>query len=603
MARQQTIQARIDELNEQAYAHLETDISKAKSLSDEAIALCRQLDEPYILGRARAEAMQLEWLANDGQMLKIIGIGETLKNVYNTYPADKWFASTLYSLGLAFHQTGQIAFALATHQEQLYIARQLDIPNDQASALRRIGVAHKTQGMQDLALKYYEQSADIYRQINRVGGVAGNLVNTAIIYLENGQLELALNSAQKALEGFQEVENLSGQIVVHTNLAEIYLALDDISSAEKHANQAVTLARKLNRPNRIISSLRIAASILNRQENYTQALAYLLEGLALAIKAADINLQAECQETLSETYEYMGNFNAALVAHREFHKLKIKIMEDASQMRFEGIEVIYQTREAQYEAEQERQLREEERRYYEQISQMKDEWLSTASHDLKNPLGTIMLMSALLRSELPETNAKALDYLSNIDVSANQMRELIINLLDLARLEAPVALEFKLHDMADLVKDICAELKTSADEKSIFLTCHIAEPKLFLKFDKLRVRQVLLNLMSNAIKYTPPLGDITIDLRVQNNEVLIQINDTGIGIPKEDLAHVFERFYRVDDEAHQSIEGTGLGLAICQTIIEQHNGRIWADSQLGEGSTFCFTLPFEVVPTKLMSNA
>lgn len=599
---QQAIKTQIDELNELAFVQIEKDISILKKCADEAIALCSRLEEPYVLGRARAEAMQLEWLLSEGQMLRVIEIGEALKNVYNHHPPDKWFVATLYCLGVAFHHTGQIAFALATHQEQLYIARQLGLKAEQASALRRIGVAHSAQGMEQLALKYYEQSAEIYGDLDIRGGIAGNLINSAVIYLKNSKFDLALEYAHAALIAFDEAEHLSGQVAVHNNLAKIYVEIQDLESAGYHAKQALKLARKSNNPNRVISSLNTSAVILNAEENYAQALTYLLQALALAIEVADINMQANCHETLSDTYAMMGNYQAALVAHHEFHKLKVRMMEDASQMHFEGIEVIYQTREAQREAEQERQLREEERHYYEQISQMKDEWLSTASHDLKNPLGTIMLMAALLRHEISPTNEKALAYLSNIDTSAHQMRELIINLLDLARLEAPVALEIKPHDIVDLLKDVCREIKARADEKGVFLTCNITANDIICRFDKLRVRQVLLNLLSNALKYTPPLGHITIELMTEDGEVLIQINDTGIGIPENDLDHIFERFYRVEDEAHQAIEGTGLGLAICQTIIDQHHGRIWANSEVGVGSSFYFTLPFNEVFAKAIQK-
>lgn len=594
------LHAKIDELNEQAYACYETDIELTKTLADEALALCEELESPYELGYARAQVMHIEWLTQRGDMLKVIEKALVIRDIYADYSADKWLVSNLYCLGVAFHHTGQVALALATHQEQLETARQVGIRYDEASALRRIGVAHALQNHHDLALKYYEQSAKIYTELNVAGGVAGVQINSAIIYHQDGNLSQALYCAEQALSVFKQIDLLSGQTVAHTHLANIYLDSGKMTSAEFHAQEALRLAREAKRTSRIISALNSSAKILIQQTQYPAALNHLTEAQTLAQEVADLAMQADCIFIISDAYEKMGDISAAFDAHRQFHTLKMQLLQDASDMRFESLEVLYQTREAQKEAENERRLREEDKRYYEQITQMKDDILSTASHDLKNPLGSIMMMSHLLRTKLVDESA--LQYLSNIDRSVERMRELVINLLDLARLEARISLKLRLGNLVNIVTETCTEFADSAQEKNITLTWQADEHNITVKFDKFRIKQVLGNLLSNAIKYTPENGHILVIVKRTEENLIIQVQDSGIGIPSDAIPYVFDRFYRVPDEEHEQIEGSGLGLAICKAIIDQHEGRIWVESHPNEGSIFGFTIPFEPTYFQLAAN-
>jgi signal transduction histidine kinase len=125
------------------------------------------------------------------------------------------------------------------------------------------------------------------------------------------------------------------------------------------------------------------------------------------------------------------------------------------------------------------------------------------------------------------------------------------------------------------------------------LTLDFPDHPLMVHVDRKRIEQVLRNLLSNAIKYSPQGGTITIQGRGDLSQALIWVRDEGLGIPEQDLERVFERFYRVESADTQSISGVGLGLAVCRGIIKAHGGRIWAESTLGQGSTFYFTLPTE----------
>ena len=237
-------------------------------------------------------------------------------------------------------------------------------------------------------------------------------------------------------------------------------------------------------------------------------------------------------------------------------------------------------------------LVEKQRTYYENLNQMKDDLLSTASHDLKNPLGVIIGYAHLMdQVDLSTEQDLVADSLKEIRRAADRMNLLITDLLDLAKLETGLALKLADVDLNAFLQQCAADHRFSAEEKQIDLAFAPAETSLNLQLDAARLAQVINNLLSNAIKYTPDGGSVRLTAEVEGNKALIRVSDSGLGIPADSLPHLFDKFYRVPTKEHSSIKGTGLGLAIAKAIVEQHNGQIWAESELGTGSMFVVALP------------
>jgi signal transduction histidine kinase len=134
--------------------------------------------------------------------------------------------------------------------------------------------------------------------------------------------------------------------------------------------------------------------------------------------------------------------------------------------------------------------------------------------------------------------------------------------------------------------------KLVAERKNVKIECTPTMQDVTLHIDVERIRRVLQNLLSNAVKYTDENGSVKITTKIADNDVIICVSDTGSGIPEEDMAKIFDQFYRID--RHREIEGTGLGLAIVKAIIEQHKGKIWVESVLDTGSSFYFSLPLKI---------
>jgi signal transduction histidine kinase len=228
-------------------------------------------------------------------------------------------------------------------------------------------------------------------------------------------------------------------------------------------------------------------------------------------------------------------------------------------------------------------------------SRHKSEFLANMSHELRTPLNAIIGFSEVLSERMfGEINAKQAEYLADILESGQHLLSLINDILDLSKIEAG-RMELEPTDFAlpSAIENALTLVKERAHRRGIALVRTVDERLGMIHADERKVKQVLLNLLSNALKFTPEGGQIDVRARVHDGETEISVTDTGVGIAPDDQEAVFEEFRQVGT-ASKKVEGTGLGLAISRKFIELHGGRIWVESQLGKGSTFAFTLPLPI---------
>jgi len=231
-------------------------------------------------------------------------------------------------------------------------------------------------------------------------------------------------------------------------------------------------------------------------------------------------------------------------------------------------------------------------RQLEKASRHKSEFLANMSHELRTPLNAIIGFSEVLSERMfGEINEKQAEYLGDILESGQHLLSLINDILDLSKIEAGrMELEPTEFELPSAIENTLILVRERAHRRGISLMRTVDETLGMIRADERKVKQVLLNLLSNALKFTPEGGQIDVRARVHNGATEISVTDTGVGIAPEDQAAVFEEFRQVGAAA-KKIEGTGLGLAISRKFIELHGGKIWVRSELGAGSTFTFTLP------------
>lgn len=227
---------------------------------------------------------------------------------------------------------------------------------------------------------------------------------------------------------------------------------------------------------------------------------------------------------------------------------------------------------------------------FKDLERVKNEFIATASHDLKNPIHAVLGYSDLLEKAGP-LNEQQKDFVNRLKRASGQMYELVLNLLELARIDLDAGLKLQPHHLQDLLAGVTSEFQVQAQVKGHTLLLEEPAGRLQVPVDLPRMRQVVQNLVGNAIKYTPADGQIRIYTELDSNKVWVHVQDNGLGIPDEATAHLFEKFYRVDADDRREIQGNGLGLAIVKTIVEQHGGQVKVESTLGQGSCFSFSLP------------
>jgi PAS domain S-box-containing protein len=228
----------------------------------------------------------------------------------------------------------------------------------------------------------------------------------------------------------------------------------------------------------------------------------------------------------------------------------------------------------------------------EQANRLKTEFLSNMSHELRSPLHTVIGFAELLAEESDGTlNEKQRRFIGHIRKDSLHLLDLINDVLDLSKIEAGrLDLRYEAFQFEAVIEDALASVRPRAAAKSVKIETDVSpgEP---VFADRVRCKQILHNLLTNAIKFTPDGGRVEVQAARSGSYAQVSVLDTGIGIPEDQHQAVFDKFHQVRAGIQGGLEGSGLGLAICKGLVEQHEGKIWLTSKPGNGSCFTFTIP------------
>ncbi len=228
----------------------------------------------------------------------------------------------------------------------------------------------------------------------------------------------------------------------------------------------------------------------------------------------------------------------------------------------------------------------------------KTNFLSVVSHELRTPLSSIKgFLNIILSGRAGSLSETQRDFLTTAKGQAEFLHVMINDLVEFSRIQVRrTALDLDLVSLSEITRSVCARLMPLAQDKSLTLLNQVPGELPLVEGDQLRLDQVVSNLVTNAIKFTPEGGTITLSAREEGDEVIYSVEDTGVGIAAEQHDKIFEPFYQVSNGPTRLHGGMGLGLAICRHVIERHNGRLFVDSNLGQGSIFHFALPKHAIP-------
>ncbi len=229
------------------------------------------------------------------------------------------------------------------------------------------------------------------------------------------------------------------------------------------------------------------------------------------------------------------------------------------------------------------------------LQTMRREFVGNISHELRTPLASIKAIVDTLRDGAIDDKETAVNFLNKLDIEVDRMAQMVAELTELSRIETGrIKLKLESVNINSLIEEVAMRLNPQAERQQVSLSTELSSDLPLIQADKERIQQVIVNIVHNAIKFTPSGGRVVISTRHGGKSVTTQVSDTGIGISKDDLPHIFERFFKADKS--RSTSGTGLGLAIAKHIVQTHGGSILVESEEGKGATFSFSLPLQPNP-------
>jgi two-component system sensor histidine kinase VicK len=238
------------------------------------------------------------------------------------------------------------------------------------------------------------------------------------------------------------------------------------------------------------------------------------------------------------------------------------------------------------------------------LEDMRKEFVANVSHELRTPLTTIKSYTETLLDDALDQPELAHGFLAVVNNEADRMARLVNDLLELSRLDNRETHWDKRPLVAsDLLKDVISKMAVGIRKNHKMLEIDIPQSNTMVFVDRDKIEQVFQNVLSNAMKYTPEGGKISVKMEEGDGSVIMTFSDTGVGIPAQDLPRIFERFYRVDKTRSRQLGGTGLGLSIAKEIVESHDGRIWIDSECGKGTQVSIMLPTIASTTESQERA
>lgn len=543
-----------------------------------------------------------------------------------------------------YYLTGVLHFREADYQKalsHLYASRQIAVTHQnlsaQSSALNAIGACLRQLGDYASAVDIAQESLQISKTLqDSIAEIyALNLMASIYAFTEDYQNQWQVT--RSALERASELVSISPFVIAQlkTNSCKCLSYLGEHEKAVQYGEEAIELFKTLGNQVDIAYTFSSTAFALAYLNQFERAHAYLDQSLAIGQAKNLLTTQAETYLVRAHVFERQNQPDSALSAYEQSIKLaesyrierpllgtylKLanlcksvgkteqaiayleKYIELTKYLHAQEIEVKlaslatkHQVEEAhkefirqQQRADDLEKQRDQERVYYATLMQIKDDLLSTTSHDLKHPLTHMSLLLHLLQRKAANY-PEILKHINGLNLAVQRMSTLIMDVLDKARNEMSQSGIVEQHDLYLLLDQVMQLYKLQAESKHLTFQLHKPEQPIYAFFRLPATQRVIQNLLSNAIKYTPNGGSIHVSVTSQQQMAQVSIRDSGLGMDAEEQANLFQRFYRV--ESHQQIEGTGLGLFIAKQFLEKQGGKIWVESEKGQGSTFYFTLP------------
>lgn len=566
-------------------------------------------------------------------------------------------ANLLSNIGLAYFNMHNMELALEHYQQAKAFYENDGSEKDKADILHNIAGVYIRLSRYDSALEIYRQVIDVFQQLGDEEGVARAHGNMAVAYAESGQNQLALHYYQLALRYYQSVNDAYQLSVQHTNLASINLKIVELDAALYHAEAAQKYAKQIDNQSLRLAALQVLAKVQlvmgdidTAKQNLEQSIALAKEykdelrvtdglGIEALLSAGtgdykraiqlhqqfiDYQRSITSEEVMKALRTFQSQFQSSqlnqeikqLKQERSLQELKI---EKRSQLTILLSIVLVLVlicavalyrraveKSAKTQLEQKVEQRTQELQYVAQelraANQVKSQFLANISHEIRTPLTAILGQTDDLLNGLYQPQQLQAELLV-IKKHSDHLKGLINDVLDLSKIEANrLDLDVSEFDLVVIVNDVYAMSSMQAKNKGLTLLLeNNLGSSFWTKLDLIRVKQILINLLTNAIKFTES-GFVTLHIDATEQGVCFKVVDTGIGMTTAQIKNIFECFQQGDNTISRRFGGSGLGLSLSQQLAIMMGGYISVESELKKGSEFTFNVPCKQYPPAKVST-
>lgn len=507
----------------------------------------------------------------------------------------------LNNIALVYDHLGDHSTALAYLIRSLTLDRNHGNKNAELRTLGNIGILYSQMGEYEQALACYQQCLAYHEATGSdKESLCGVLNNLGIVYGQLERFDLSLAYLERSLQLQKELGNKGSEATLCCNIGDVYCSLGRYDEARSYLQNSLELYSYQGNNNGMARALTGLGNLAFELGDSVKALYCMQQALTLAASIGAKSLLYSVHRHLYVIYREIGDTVKALEHHEHFHDIFSQVFSEANRNRLAALQTLHQVENSRKETEIYRLKNVELARANTQLQEFnreKNDMLGIVAHDLKNPLNNIRLSARLLYAEADTVNSCDIqDYASDMTLMVDRMFELIDNLLDINKIETQgITVHLALCHVNDIVCSVVHNYERHAHEKCITIQCSVETAECEAITDASLVRQIVDNLLSNALKFSPCSSTVSVRLAVEQTVWRIEVQDEGPGMTDDDKSKLFTKFAKLSAKPTGNENSTGLGLSIVKKLVEALGGTIYCTSTPGNGALFTIEFPVRLL--------
>ncbi len=526
-------------------------------------------------------------------------------------------AKTYLLLGNVYSISDSFKEALRYYRNATAIFEVLNDYKSLAAINNNIGGIYWQQGMLDSASLFFNKSLMTYLEYGDQENLATNYTNIGVIYAEREDFEKAIEYYKRSNDVFIELERTFNQSINYLNISDAYMAMGDYEKADENINKSIEIAERDGYKSILGVEYYTVGEIREKQGAYKEALVWYKKSEAMDDSLLNSETNSALIDLQTQQLEDIQQREINKIKQINEGNLKTEKLKNTLLLVISGFILILllaatsyfykRAKAARHINEQNLQILNQKSKIYQQaksiadkngalleknakleeLNEEKNYIMNVVAHDLKSPLNQIQGLVEVIRLEEGNLTSSQQECLVNISMSSERLSKMINRILDTRAIESETT-DFKMKDvnLMPILHQIINNFQPLADQKNIDIRMDNFNDTLAVNGDKHHIQQVLENIVSNAIKFSPPKKNVEISLEVKENRVVLAIKDQGPGLTKEDHKNLFVEYANLSAQPTGNETSTGLGLSIVKKYVDLMEGEIWCESTFGKGATF-----------------